>query len=818
LDTNSTSNFYINGVLQSGFPTQTIPYASFTMNYNYILGDTYGGNGEPGYVDDFRYYDSILTQTDVSVLYNMKGPTNTLILKLYYTFDSNLLINYGSLNTVNNTYGGIITLSYTNYIIGKGSLYQSTSNNTSYFGGILSTGNQNLNGYSFSLWLYLTSTTAGMIFSFDNAANIASQRLYFYSTGSQLRISTGGDINNMANTFPVLNTWNHYVWTLDTNSINNFYINGVLVNKSTNTPSYTFITMKRFIFFGDSLYTSPGNGAQGYMDDFRYYDGILTQTQVSALYNMKGPIITPTLILYYPFNTDISNYTSGTGVTNGSIVGSTVSLSNTNYAVGTGSLYQSASNTTSYFSIPTIPSNTAGFSFSLWIYFYSLNNGMIFTFAAGTGTNNNRIFVSLFSNTIRIGYNAPVPTDTSKNTLITPNLNTWYHYAWTLNTNSNNIFYVNGDALYISNTPAYLSAPLITNRILGSNTTGAPPTNGAQAYLDDFRYYNGILSPTQVTDLYNLKNPQNFNPNTDPALCIYYPFDISRNYVVNYAKNFYGVIDASYASGAGVDYTINKVGTGALKLFSNSYVDFSSNNIAETTDFISPNGMTFSLWIDSSGTTLNAPIFYFGSASAADYIKLIINSSNSISCNVTTAVGNSTVALIPNYNNRIWRHVVWTLGYSSSNTSRWNIYIDSSMVSSTSNNYYPISTTAKTTSRLGSDGGSIYYNGWIDDFRVYQRVLNQLEVTQLYNYVDTSSNIPTLNADAANFSWTPPARNGGVSYNYYSTDNTLDTSSTTINTKTTNAIIPEINIDNSNSYYVNSQRANKQSVYANITI
>jgi hypothetical protein len=818
LDTNSNSNFYINGVLRPGFPTQTIPYASFEMNHNYILGDTSGGNGQQGYVDDFRYYNSILNQQQVYALYNMRGPTTSSQLILHYPFDGRLN-NYG-LSPTTNSNGGTVLLNNTNYIIGTGSLYQSTSNNTSFFQGILTSSHTNISGYSFSLWLYLTSDQSGMIFSFDNCFNVASQRLYLYNVGdgSNLRISNDGSTNDIPNTFPILNTWTHYVWSVSTNDIHNIYINGVREARIASTPRYTNTQKRRIVIFGDSLRTSEAvNGAQGYIDDFRYYDGVLGQGLISALYNIKGPINTPKLILYYPFNTDISNYASGTGVNFGTIDGSTISRVSTNYIVGTGSLYQSASNTTSYFSIPIISNNNiAGFSFSLWIYFYSLNNGMIFTFAAGTGTNNNRIFVSLFSNTIRIGYNAP-QTDTSKNTLITPNLNTWYHYAWTLNTNSNNNFYVNGVPLYISNTPAYLSAPLNINRILGSNTTGAPPTNGAQAYVDDFRYYDGILSPMQVTDLYNLKNPQNFNPNTDSSLCIYYPFDICRNYVVNYAASVYGVIDASYVNGAVVDYTTNKVGTGALKLISGNsqYVQLNSNSIVQTTNFISSNGMTFSLWIDSSGTLSNTAIFYFRN-DVTDYIGLFINNNNSISCKVYNNQ-NSTVDLNTDYNNRIWRHVVWTLGYSPSNTSRWNIYIDGIMVSSTSNNYYP-STTDKTTRRLGSDSGNNYYNGWIDDFRVYQRVLNQLEVTQLYNYQDTSANFPTLNANTPNFSWTPPERKNGVSYNYYTTDNTLNTSSTTINTKATNVLIPEINIDNSNSYYVNSQRSNKQSVYANITI
>jgi hypothetical protein len=788
IQTDDLVRFYADGILiRTTQPTNF--YRTFTSSSSIYLFQDFDNdiNNMKGYIDDFRYYDGILSQAQVTDLYNSKNPYY-LTLKLYYPFDTDIS-NYASGTGV--TFGNIVgptkvLLNYTNPIVGLGCLYQSTSNEDSYFN--IPQIDPNLYGYSFSFWFYFTNlTTNGMIFSFtDDGIN----RIYLFNTGNSgdytpvnnLRFYCNGETNNIGSIYPKLNTWYHYVWTLDTNSNNCIYINGVLQVIAT-TPTYASFTPDKNSILGDKPYLD-NKGQRGYIDDFRYYDGILNQAQVTDLYNKKGLfhlkdlINTLSLLLYYPFNTDIKNYASGVGITTGTIVGTTVSLSNTNYIVGSGSLYQSASNITSYFKCESLVANKNGYSFSFWIYFTNNTTpGVIFSFANALNSEQRvYIFSDAAKNLIKLSLNnkyKELPVNSYNS------LNTWYHYVWTLDTSGKSYFYVNGVLQANFADINHFSFAMNYNRILGSTFTGATDY-GQQGYIDDFRYYDGILSPTQVSDLYNSKNTQNFDPNTDSALCIYYPFDISRNYIVNYAASVYGVVDASYASGAVVDYTTNNVGTGALKLLSASsqYVILNSNSIVKTTNFISPNGMTFSLWIKSNSTSSNAAIFYLAN-SDTDYIGLFINGSNSISCKVyNTNTLNSTVALSTNYNNNIWCHVVWTLGYSSSNTSRWNIYIDGIMVSDTYINYYPIISTPKTTSRLGSDGGSIYYNGWIDDFRVYQRVLNQLEITQLYNYRDTSAKFPTLNANAAIFSWTPPERKNGVSYNYYYTDNTLITTNT----------------------------------------
>jgi hypothetical protein len=94
-------------------------------------------------------------------------------------------------------------------------------------------------------------------------------------------------------------------------------------------------------------------------------------------------------------------------------------------------------------------------------------------------------------------------------------------------------------------------------------------------YMDDLRYYNRVLSQSDITQLYNYNNSLSptFNLNTDPSLCLYYTFDLSTNTVSNYAQNVYGTVDASYVNGASVNFTdLTYVGTGGLKLNSSNTV------------------------------------------------------------------------------------------------------------------------------------------------------------------------------------------------------------------------------------------------------
>jgi len=207
--------------------------------------------------------------------------------------------------------------------------------------------------------------------------------------------------------------------------------------------------------------------------------------------------------------------------------------------------------------------------------------------------------------------------------------------------------------------------------------------------------------------------------------------DTVGNSIVNYAT---GSRDASYNSS-----TVNTVTTDYR--IKNSTINFGVN----ATDYITlpphtitTGGLTYSLWVKGINTYTNSRIYAY-SGTGDNTIALAMNSKSLINFVVIngTFVSNTYTAIAPSsidINNK-WTHITWTMTYSSSNTSTWNIYANGSLVSTNTNCYYPVNMSRP----IHYIGKSEYtsdpsFNGYINNFMVYDRVLTLDEVDQLYNY------------------------------------------------------------------------------------
>ena len=224
-------------------------------------------------------------------------------------------------------------------------------------------------------------------------------------------------------------------------------------------------------------------------------------TTAAPIITTAAPIITtaatsPTMILYYPFNVDVLNYATGTGVVNGSIIGTTVSIDNSSYITGSGSLKQSrAVSYSSYFKIETIPANTQGYTFAFWLNFKSDYSSVnVFNF------DNNKIKIYTLSGTIYL-YFGGVNLGIGGNFKNADYINKWNHYVWTIDKNGNTTLYLNGTLFFQKvGGYTYFSETMNNNFILGGGYS-------IQGNVDDFRYYDGILPQEQITDIYNIRNP-----------------------------------------------------------------------------------------------------------------------------------------------------------------------------------------------------------------------------------------------------------------------------------------------------------------------
>lgn len=215
-------------------------------------------------------------------------------------------------------------------------------------------------------------------------------------------------------------------------------------------------------------------------------------------------------------------------------------------------------------------------------------------------------------------------------------------------------------------------------------------------------------------------------------LSYHYQFDkgdVSSTTLANWASG--KIFDTTLYNGANISSSDYKTGQSSLFLNKNSSQYIQTPNFTPTT-----NGLTFSFWYRSNGTDSWGRIFDFGNDANSDNIGCSsdpggTNNQFGFFC---TGASSQNFYLNGNYDDNQWRHVIWTLTYApeGSFTSNWKIYINGSL-NSTTTNYYPRTNITRTKCYIGKSNWSVdgYYNGYIDDFRIYNRVITDIEASQL---------------------------------------------------------------------------------------
>jgi hypothetical protein len=225
---------------------------------------------------------------------------------------------------------------------------------------------------------------------------------------------------------------------------------------------------------------------------------------------------------------------------------------------------------------------------------------------------------------------------------------------------------------------------------------------------------------------------------------------ISTSSYANFAT-LVGVYDSTLYGGIVIDTSTN-FGTGDLTLSSaNSQYLLNSNN------YVSPaaalgNGMTVSAWFFPSGQQVaNSVIF--------DISSTLTSSSFNLTCGVgsvpilTACYNGVTLASTKAVNLNAWNYVAYTVMFNGTTASQF-IYLNGSLAGTNSTATYSPSVTYNT-NMIGYGPGLAYFNGKVDEFRFYTRVLTLPEANVLYNYnyQGTSTITPaitTMVADASN--------------------------------------------------------------------
>ena len=234
-------------------------------------------------------------------------------------------------------------------------------------------------------------------------------------------------------------------------------------------------------------------------------------------------------------------------------------------------------------------------------------------------------------------------------------------------------------------------------------------------------------------------------------LALYYPLDSSAGTLLSNYATGNSVTDASLCSGAVINTTGIKpcIGLGDVS-FNNtlgSYAQLGQWTCPPATTV--GNGFTIAGWFYSTGTQVsNATLCTL--SNNTNRISIFLNQNNMLldfSCNGTN--GAEYISTSQVYNN-IWNFFVMTCRYNG--TTATNIYYINDVSLQTVVGAYPSSSPVYTKNYLGGvPAGTIIpannagnlgaFNGHIDDFRVYSRVLGFNEIQSLWVYGFNSSNI-----------------------------------------------------------------------------
>ncbi|HQW10754.1 MAG TPA: fibronectin type III domain-containing protein [Saprospiraceae bacterium] len=350
-------------------------------------------------------------------------------------------------------------------------------------------------------------------------------------------------------------------------------------------------------------------------------------------------------------------------------------------------------------------------------------------------------------------------------------LNQWSHVVM-VHDGTNDKIYINGVEV---NTKAVSGALNDANTPLGIGFNSIDGGNFFTGSLDDIQIYNVALSDDDVLTLYN---EQRVAPVITDEIVANYPMDNSAADISNYHNN--GVVENA-------QLVNDKFG------FSNHAYQFNGvdakitapNSPQQNVDFT-----TISFWVNPASLPASGEVFLLSNGGWQERWKISLPSHGKVVFTTNSTSGISDMdagdgnALVPGS----WSHVVMT---HDGNFDR--IFINGTKVAEKA----VTGTLNPTTKDLGIgwnpiDGGN-FFDGSMDEVRIYNRALDESEVLALYNeqnqppvVTDTEAPTAPLNLIATvdhttvDLSWLPSMDNDGVLvYNIYQNDSKIGTSNTT---------------------------------------
>lgn len=622
-------------------------------------------------------------------------------------------------------------------------------------------------GFTISQWVRVDTvgeSSAGQIFSKGTNRYCQLSGSTPFTLTCNLDFATT-DANVAVSSALAANVWSHVALTYDssTNRIS-LWINGYLRGTSSAGTGGLAADSSNLLIGGDTA-----NNFDGRIDDFQIYNSPLSAEQIKIAFDQGASVNLgtsydessttyggqggnpPVGIWSFDENTD-NTCTGGTNdacdrSTNGND-GAKTNMSATNWVAGKHGQALDYDGSDDYVSVADQASLDLSGSFTIaaWVKMDTLpgaSNGYFIAEKGTTGANYNFAFYYFNTQGLVCSFAGTADHDIA----YTPTANVWTHYACVFDTTANIVrLYING-------------IPVLTEAETTNTTTNADPmwigrsevnTNyEMDGQIDDLRIYDYARSQAQIAYDYNRGEP-----------AAWWKFDECSGTTLNnsaytgstYNGTWTGITNGSNTA-IGDCTTVNTATAwynGRNGKF-NSSLDFDGNNDTVNFGDVSftegASQLTWAFWVNpaslttsdqflskANGLSLSQEAWAIGTGgSAATTLAVYIATSNT-SLNAVCSVANTLAT-------GAWMHIAIVFdGTETGNTQRLKFFINGRQVPTGNVNCgsdtVPSSTVAASTTTLrasGTSDGAQYYDGQLDDIRIYTYPLSVQQIRKVYN-------------------------------------------------------------------------------------
>lgn len=596
---------------------------------------------------------------------------------------------------------------------------------------------------TFSVWVYAHSLGAyPTIFSqgigdtgVQFLARFQSGQTYFLFQLPTKKIYSSGAFGSF-----VANHWYHLVWSVSTSGdFLKFYKDGVLQSFSVTEVNDTYSQNTSLINIGRDNRVS--DSWDGQIDDFRVYNRILSLTEIQQLYKQGGGVVVAKPALKTnSLNSGLVGWWTFDGKDCGATYCKDKSVNGTTATQATASLRPvsavgkigqakkfDGANDYLQLSVGAFQSSisyTTNYTMSAWVYPTTNTVGTIFDIR-GAGVNSDRNGLQSWNGAFVGGYyNGSVYVQKASGAV---GLNKWHHVVL-INT-------LGTIALYVDNVVQTGSMGLSLN---STDKIGGNADQFFNGSIDDARIYNRALSAQEIKQLYQqgvgtVAAKANTKTNSlNTGLVGWWTFDgadCGATYCIDKSGN--GKI-ATSTSASMPAKVAGKIGQAVKFDGSNDYMNVSNSSAV----FNPTTSISVSFWANQNScmgacSASYQRVIYKGSdisngTQKGWQVRLTSNTVNLYLSNGVSArqAVSTSMQLKKSY------HIVGIINIASGMMS---IYQDGVLKSSLDISAYinGVDFSSTVDMMFGSEG-SVFYNGLIDDVRIWNRALSAQEVKQLY--------------------------------------------------------------------------------------